>query len=340
MEKRNLTIIMTVVISLTIGLIVLGLIFNKSELEKINGFTGEFAISKDGTIAYVNYNEGEPELYLSNNPHRPIITLDATKEITDLVFTPADSALFYIVNNKEIDSENLGSTVFEVNINSLKINEVFTEEKLITEITFDPKDETVLFYLRAGTFENYSPIARAYPHDFDIFSYSLDKKETTRHTSFEKYDMNSLQISDKEHIAYIQMTDDFDAETADELFEMKQKIFEISLEKPENVKVISESGVEQDIYDMFYIYEYETIIFQAVGSTSEKGIFEYELFALDLNENKKTQLTFLKEYTEHPVYSAHDDKIYFIVDKKFAKSYPEYYLYRMNRDGSEMEEVI
>src|SRR5699024_5068518 len=99
-------------------------------------------------------------------------------------------------------------------------------------------------------------------------SYSLDEQETKQHTTFEKYDMNSLQISDNEHIAYVQMADDFDAETADDTFELKQKIFEITLEKPEDVKVISDTGVVQDIYDMYYVYEYETIIFQAVGSTS------------------------------------------------------------------------
>lgn len=340
MKKKCLPIILTIVIPITVTLTILGFIFDKTELEKINGFTGLFAISKDGNIAYVNYNEGESEMYLHRGNGHPIMTLSAEKEITDMIFSPDGLSLIYVVNEKEItDPERLESTVYEINLNTFKQTTLFHENKIVTEITFDPKSDETLFYLAAETFENYSPIARQAPHNFDIYSYSLKNEEIKRYTQFKKYGITSLQISQTDPVAYVQMADDFHVDTADAVFEMKQRVFEIPLEHPEDLRVISDIKLTQDIYDMYYIYEYDTIIYQAVSQTSDEGIFEYELFARDLNEQTNTQLTYLSEYTAQPIYSKHDDKIYFIVDKQFAKQFPDNYLYRMNRDGSHVEEL-
>lgn len=340
MKRKYLVIILGIVSSITIILVVLGLLFNKTDLEKINGFTGLFAISKNGDIAYVNYNEGKAEVYIYDQMTNPIITLDVEKEITDMTFSPDRTAIYYVVNDKSIiNSDQYESAIYHIDLKTLQQKELLREQKIITEITFDPKDDDVLYYLGAETFENYSPIVRAAPHDFDIYSYSIKSNEVIRHTKFKKYNIASLQISDREHIAYVQMIDDTHVETANETFEAKQKIFEIPLENPEDLTIISDVGMSDDIYDMYYMYQYDTIIFQAVSQTSDDGIYEYELFALDMVENEKTQLTYLNEFTAQPTYSFHDDKLYFIVDKQFAKRDDDYHLYRMNRDGSKIEEV-
>lgn len=340
MNKRHFRTVLAIVIPMTAILVVLGLIFNKTDLEKINGFTSLFAISKDNQIAYVYHNEGKSEIYLHNNETDPLVILDAEKVVTDIVFSPNSSSLIYVVNDMNIDdASKLISIVYELKLSSKQQTELFRENKIITEITFDPKDENKLFYLGAATFENYSPIVRAAPHDFDIYSYSFTSEELNRHTTFEKYNITSLQISNTEHIAYVQMADDFQAETADDLFAMQQKIFEIPLTDPENWHIISDSNATEDIYDMLYMPEHNTIIYQAVSQTSTDGIFEYELFSFNMDEQKSEQLTYLKQYTAQPFYSAHDDKVYFIVDKQFAKQFSDYYLYRMDFDGSNVEEL-
>lgn len=341
MKRHSLIIILAIVSSITIILVILGFKFSKTEMEKINGFSGLFTISENGDIAFANYNKGETEVYLHGKENNPILTLDAKKEITDMIYSPDGTALYYIVNDKELtQSSKLESVIYFIDINSLQQKELLRENKLLTEITFDPKDEDILFYLGAEIFENYSPIARAAPHDFDIYSYSIKENDITRHTEFKKYSIDSLQVSHTEHIVYVQMADDFDAETADDIFEMKQKVFEIPLENPEKLNIVSDgAGVTDDIYDMFYIYQYDIIVFQAVSQTGADGIYKYELFELDLQNNKNTQLTYLTEHAAQPTYSAHDDQIYFIVDKQFAKQHSDYYLYRMNRDGSDIEEL-
>ena len=214
---------------------------------------------------------------------------------------------------------------------------LFGDRDLITEISFDPKDANLLFYFRAGTFENYSPIASAHPHEFDLFSYCISDGEKIRHTELEQYSMRSLNISPIDHTVFVQMDDDADVKTAEDIFETKQRIFRIPIEQPDHISVISKQDRIIDIYDFAIVPYKNEVIFQSVSTTNKSSA--HELYHYNLENEQETQLTYLKESTSNPIVNPQNNKVFFMVDKQFGKKYTDYHLYQMDMDGSNQEEV-
>lgn len=341
MSKKGLIGLFSLIASITIILIFLGFVFSKSELEKLRGLTDVYDVSEDGAIAYVSYQAEGPIIYLKQDKGKPklVTQLSADIDVLDISFTPDASSFAYVASNAEI-ADDLESTVHLVNVQSHESKILFHDPSLITEIKFDPKDEEVLFYLRAGTFENYSPIASARPHNFDIFSYQIDEQERTRYTHLDAYAMSSLQVSEADNHVFIQMYDDGNSQTAEDIFEVTQKVFQVPLDRPDELSVISNLNRSDDIYDFAMTPGEKEMIFQSV-SNLDKGdpIFEYELYHYNFAKEQETQLTFIKESSSNPVILA-NNKVYFLVDLQFGEKYPDYRLYWMDIDGENIKEIL
>ena len=339
--KKSLVVILLSITFVTSILIVIGVVFGKPENEKQQGLTEVFDVSLDGTLAYVAYDKGKAGIYLQNDKklfENPILQLNSEQEILDVDFSPDGSSLAFVVTDKEVTA-TLKSSVHLLTLASLEAIELFADDGLITELDFDPKDQDALFYLRAGTFENYSPIASARPHDFDMYSYRASANEHTQHTELLNYSMDSLKVSSISPFAYIQMFDDAHVETADDVFEAKQRVFQIPFESSDDISVISQIDRGEDIYDFAIVQNKSEVIFQSVSQTGENGIYEYELFLYNWETGEEKQLTHLKEYAGRPVIGPGNDKVYFIVDKRFGERRPAYYLYQMDLVGKNIEEI-
>ncbi|WP_085992954.1 PD40 domain-containing protein [Oceanobacillus senegalensis] len=341
MKKKWIVSIVTISGLITITLIGLGIIFDQEEYEKREGFTSIYDVASDGSIAYVFYEKGKPGIYLENNSKiqsNPIVQLEDTQEILDISFSADEKELAYVVayKSKEID---LKSVIKVINIESSKMKELVSEKALVTEIEYHPKNEDFIYYLKAQTFENYSPIASARPHDFDLFSYQISSGETTKHTNLKKYMMQSLQVSSTENKAYVSMFDDEHAETADDIFASHQRIFEIPLDNPHSYQVASLKEGNKDIYDFTLTPNEDGFIFQAVNETGDNGIYQYELFHYNRETEEEKQITDLKEHTSNPTLGPDGKVIYFMVDKQFGSRDSDYHLYRMDINNGEVETV-
>lgn len=337
--KKRIVLLLSILSTITVFLIVIGLLFDRSELEKQHGLTEVYDVSSDGTIAYVAFNEGEPGIYIkeSTSFNRAVV-LDNTKVINDISFSPSGNVLSYVVTDKQIEDE-LHSTVFTLNMDTLEVKEVFHDPSLITEIMFDPKNEQTLFYLRAGTFENYSPIASARPHNVDVFSYDLEEQKRTRHTNENSYSMNSLHVSSSEEAVFVQFFDEADDDTAEDIFANKQRVFKIPLNEPESIAVVSNMDREADIYDFTIVPNKQEMIYQSISNMHEGGTYEYELYHFNWETGEEKQLTHLKQYTSRPRLTTDSQTIYFMVDKQFAQGDPDYYLYQMDYRGKNIKEM-
>lgn len=336
MNKRKITLIFATIATVTVGLVIFGFVFKKTEEEKMNGLTEMFDISNDGTIAYVSYDKGEQQITITNGDEISNYYIYGKKTIQDIAFSPNGTTLIYSVSPNDVETDLL-SSVNALDVETLEETNLFQKTGLITEVAFDPKNGDQLFYLKAETFENYSPIARANPHDFDIFSYNITEEKHTQYTNLKQYSMDSLQVSPSDETVYIQMFDDAHAETAEDIFEAHLRIFKVPLDDPEGLTVISEPNKDIDIYDFVFLPVQDKIIYQSVSNANAGGTFQYELFEYDLNTNKETQLTNLKEYTSRP--TIYNDNVYFIVDKQFAQKRPDFHLYKMDLDGENIVEV-
>lgn len=336
MKKKSLKVVLITISIITIILVILGLTYRQSGYD---GFTSTYAVSQQGDIAYVYKENDRFQLYIDDESE-PIISLDSSEAISYLTYTLDGSSLIYVVHDQEINPNQIESIVYKIDIDTNDHVELFRDNKIITEITVDPKNDQNLYYLGAASFEHYSPIASSAPHDFDIYHYSFKTEDIERQTSFDKYSMTSLQISEESDVAFVQMDDDFAVETADDVFEMKQRVFEVVLDGTNDVNILPGMEELDDIYGTFFIENEDTLIFQAVSHLNEDNIFVYELYTLNTVEKTITKLTSLDEHVANPNYSAVDDKVYFVVDKQFAKQYPDHYLYRMDLDGNNVEQII
>ncbi|MGM0904439.1 MAG: hypothetical protein ACQEXB_25490 [Bacillota bacterium] len=336
MKKKTIFGVIGVIAFVTIVLSVLGMFFNKSEDEKLNGLSGYYDVTEEGTIAYVHYTDGKPGIRLYH-PEQSIVEkaveLGNEQYILDPTFTADGSTITYISTNKNLE-ESLSSTIYQFNLETQENLELFSFDAAITEIQFSANEES-MFYLMAGVFQNYSPIASRRPHDFDVYEYRFAEDEHIQHTEMKEYSMHSLHIAPDNESVFVRM--DEVADTPEESFEVHQRIFEIPLEESSKRKVISDPNREVDIFDFTIVPDRKEIVFQSIGNFDSGGTYQYELYKYNLETKEEEQLTNLKEYTTNPV--IRQNQIYFMVDKRFAQRDSDYNLYVMNMDGTEVKEI-
>ncbi|WP_033827899.1 TolB-like translocation protein [Bacillus andreraoultii] len=340
MKRKRLIILFICLLVLTGTLVVLGLMFNKTESEKINGLTNQYDVSASGQIAFVNYENGKPQLFLYNEKRSTrelVAEFDENTYIFDPTFSPDDSMLAYVTSNKDKETK-LKSTVHLFDTEQKESKDLFTDTATITELEFLP-NQSALLYLRSGTFENYSPIAGKRPHGFDVYAYQFSDKAQRQLTHFDQYSMMSLRVDTDGKRIFIQKDDDANVTNADESFEVKQRIFEIPLEQPDKIKIASDSARDVDIYSFILLPSGKEMIFQSVSNPDSSGTFEYELYRYNMETKEEKQLTHFGKHASDPIVSMDGEIIYFMLDTNFGKGNAEYHLYKMNSDGSGAEEI-
>ena len=336
--KTKIWVVISFLVSLTVICVLLGFKYQVPDMEKQEGLTGQFDISAKGDIAYVSYKKGKPTLWVKSSTAQQVTQLSAKESILDLVMMPDGKTVLYVSSDKKL-SKKSKSTIHQIDLKSGTDVVILKKDAIVTELVIDPKDEHRLFYLQADEYSNYSPGAILYPFNFDIHSFQLESKEDVRITEMNKYSMTSLQVSTEEDAIYIQMDDDLDVQTAEDTFETKGRVFKIHLAKPDHKMVISIPDETQDLYDFVLIPDRSELVYQAVAGSGADGILEYELFSYNWNTQHIQQLTELHAYAEYPMYGG-DGKIYFVVDGEFGGMRPDNTVYRMNPDGSNVEEIV
>lgn len=334
LKRGSFILVVCAIIALTI----LAFFVNGDNNEGNNGFLGHYDVSSEGMIAYVNYADGVPEIRLyqpDQNEEEIVLQLDKDNVILDPTFSNNDSAITYILTNKNME-EDLTSSVRRLTLETLQDNVLFTVPAAITEIEISAASDSI-FYLRADVFQNYSPIASKRPHDFDLYEYSIADDKHIRHTNYKEYSMSSLQLADDGMSAFVQMGDVVD--NSSESFQVVERIFNIPLAEPNKREVVSDPERNVDIWGFAVAPNSDDIIFQSVANWDSGNTFQYELYTYNTDTNEEDQLTYLKSYAGNPKIISEDKKIYFVVDDKFGQNKSNYSIYKMNMNGTKLEKI-
>jgi len=339
MKKKTIFIISLIVVIMTCSMILVGNNFAKEDYEKQNGLTDTFTLSSANKLAYVQYREGKPMLFIADkNGEIPelIDEKSAQHTISHLAFSNDGKKLLYIVNDKDL--ENNTSELFEYNLENYTKHALFVQEdSIITEAIYAP-DGASLYMLGAGTFENYSPIAPKNPHDFNVFQYHFSTEQLEQLTQLDSYSINSLAVSKNGEKLYFIQDGTIDSSTAEEVFNSKLRIFELALSDSNKITILN--TLEQDVYDFTVSPDEKELIIQAVAGTNNKGTCMYELFSYNIETKEEQQLTHLNEYAGQPIYSNDGSKVYFIVDFNFARHTPEYAIHYLNKSNNKVVKVL
>lgn len=338
MKKKTIFIISLIVVVMTGLMILVGNNFAKEDHEKQKGYSNVFTLSSTDKLAYVQYSDGKPMLFIANQNGELAELIDERTEfytISDLSFSNDGKKLLYIVNKKDLESNT--SELLEYDLENYTKQTLFVQEdSIITEATYAPDGES-LYILGAGTFENYSPIAAKNPHDFNIFQYHLATEQLEQITQLDSYSINSLAVSQNGEKLYFIQDGVTDPTTAEEVFSSKMRIFELALSDSNNLTIVD--TLKQDVNDFAFSPDEKELIIQAVAGTDDNGTFMYELFSYNLETKEEKQLTHLNEYAGRPVYSSDGSKVYFIVDFNFAGYPSEYAIHYLNTSNNNVVRI-
>lgn len=326
-KKINMRYLIITIFTLTAVSIIIGVIFDKTEAEKVNGLADVFDVNANGIIAYVSYDEGKPGIYMhTDKKDEQALELSEEEGISDIAFSPDGMELTYTVQTDD------SATLYTMDIRSYDTKMMFEDDAYITEVNYNPKDDGQLFYLKAATFENYSPVAQAHPHEFDLYSYDIKADEETKHTDLNTYEMRGLQISDDGKDAYLTMVDEDEIETAEDTFAVGLSMFQIPLDDPEAMSAIDMPF--DDIYDLAMPPDESGMIYQAVSNKGTNDTYEYELYYYNFKDQDYEQITDLKTHASSPVLAPDNESIYFIEDAAFPQEHANNSLHKINIDGS------
>lgn len=338
MKTKTALIISVIVIALTASFLLVGKNFAKEDNEKQIGLTDVFTLSSTDKLAYVQYKEGKPMLFISDVDGKSTELIDEKAvdyTISYVSFSPDGSRLLYIVNEKDLEYNT--SQLYEYSLEDYTSKILLEDENsIITEAIYAPNGES-LYLLGAGTFENYSPIAPKNPHNFNIFQYHFSSNQIEQLTQLDVYSLGSLAVSKSGEKLYFVMDDVADDAKPEDFFTSTLQIFELNL--TDTSKITKFPTLNQDIHDFTFSPDEKEIVIQAVAVTNNKGIYMYELFSYNLETQKNQQLTYLNEYAGSPIYSSDGSDVYFIVDFKFPSNKSDYVIHRLDRKTNKLTQL-
>lgn len=338
MTKRKMMLLITGIALLTIVFIAAGLILQQSDSEKRTGLSDVYDVDHNGRIGFIRYEKGKPAIYIkTKQKEQQLKQLEDTTPISDIAFSADNNKLLYSI----IDKDSERTELHMLDVHSGDSNLVLKEgDALITEIHCHPDNPDVFYYLKAATFENYSPIASARPHDLDLYQYEIGAQKEEKLTDLAAYAMESLQLAEDGETAYVQMFEEDDSDTAEAVFEAKQRIFEIPLKDTEEPAIINVPDSIDDIYAFTMLPGDDDFIYQAISNLEAGDTFQYELYTYDSDTKDTEQLTNVQSYAGEPVLSEDGKTVYFIVNETFAKEQPTFQLFALNLETGESRAVL
>ena len=89
--------------------------------------------------------------------------------------------------------------VFTANADGSNLKQLTKGGETINQTVFSRYDTSLIFYIKANTFENYSPFASRQPHNMDIYSVNANNQEVNKVTDMKAYGIYSLSETDSAH---------------------------------------------------------------------------------------------------------------------------------------------
>ncbi|WP_040977957.1 TolB family protein [Oceanobacillus jeddahense] len=302
--------------------------------EGYTGFGESTDISPDDEeMTFIYEREGKSAVYTApvNGGNAELIAEAAEgNSLLNPTFSLDGEKIAYVEQWEDEEEQPLGKLML-VDLASGEKKEMTDEEGLVTEGTFSP-DSQSLYYLEAGVYTNYSPIASEQPHGFDIYRVDLDTGETDQITAQEAYDMSDLDVTpDGEALMY-------------RSFDEGDQLMFHELEDGSETTVIPKGNFAADapiISSPALSSDGKHIAFADVARIGDDGNYIYEGFRMDVETKQAEQITSFGEHVAKPVFFNHQDKLIVTVDKAFATSESDYsyWVVHANDEGRERIQI-
>lgn len=156
-------------------------------------------------------------------------------------------------------------------------------DNLVTEAAFSPDGE-YLYFLMAGVYKHYSPIASEQPHDFDIYRMDVETEEIKQITHKDAYDMSDLTVSTNGEKLMHQSNDSI-------LF------YSLEDESEKTLTPTGESAPKETILSSPALSpDGKRVTFSGVANKDDQGTYMYEGFQMDVDTGEAEQVTSFQEH--------------------------------------------
>ncbi|MCA0972063.1 hypothetical protein LCM20_15760 [Halobacillus litoralis] len=313
--------------------------FGESATEGKTGYTGlgesPALAGDDETIVFPYFQNDQASLYMTTGQQEAELLASPDQEGRSYIrpaISPDDRTIAFIQSWSEEETPYKQLMIFE----NGEERALLGEEQFITEVTFSP-DGKYLYYLKSDLYTNYSTVSQEHPHEMDVYRMNLETKVEEAVTETDAYDMSSLHVWDEDTVSYRS----FEGEA----FEGHDVMKVLNVESGESETIQPDASFETPsqmpiFYSPTPSPDREHIAFSDVGSTSENGTFQYELFMMNRDGSNIEQVTNLHEHVSEPVFFKKSPEILVTINKQFAKRIPDNEYWILNPETGEHKEWV
>lgn len=280
----------------------------------------------DHLICYANSQGENKSLYVVDRTGVKVreITIPKDQVPFNPVFSPDGKKILYLSEPQNTESPE--SAIYLVDVDGTNSKCLTPEKENITEAIFSPDGNNV-YFLSAGSYGHYSPIAQSHPHDFDIYSVDITGNNSKQLTTLKAYMMSDLTVSkDGNNLFFVQVGD-------------QNTLFTMPVTgKAEPVSLASgfwDASVSPDIKEIAF-----------TQMKQGNGGYTYDLYLEKLNSQNlsysdQKQLTFLNSMVFGIRFFNQRPYILFEQQKNWPNtSSPQNILREVNLDGSDLKQII
>ena len=279
----------------------------------------------DGLICYVNAKDKGYSIYVTDPKGVKCreVPVPADRIPFDPVFSPDGKKILYLF--KVQDAENTQGTLCLMDVNGANPQVFSPETGNVTDAAFSPDGQT-LYYLSAGSYGHYSPIAQSHPHEFDVHSIDIAGKALKQWTHLKAYGMSDLSVSNDGKTLYFVVLAESNTLMAMPLTEGAMPVSLLS-----------------DIWDAKVSPDQKEVVFTKMKMGF--GGLKYELYRSLLDpkapgRSELQQLTSLNSMVFGMRYFTQRPYVLFVQQKNWPNTTsPRYRLMEISLDGSDLKEI-
>ncbi|WP_158734670.1 hypothetical protein [Alteribacillus sp. YIM 98480] len=303
-------------------------------------FTGEFTVNHNGQIAFVLEEEQMQVLYKQTESGvKRVFEADEDREIKSPVFTEENNLSF--IHTTGYPPEPEGEQKFQleysdvVQVEGEDTDELVSMRGVMTDLVVDPTHDRLII---GGILLN---IEEAPQEGFIPYSSSLHTLEQDgtleEIRSFDAYSPDSLQLKEGGENLLMILPDDFENVTPDSMFESTDRIYEMNMDNPQSLKLVSDEDTEIPISEVVISPDNSNLLFQTIMNWNESGDYEYDMVQYDpdlMTEGKRLHI-------DDSVMNAevHNENLYYIKMSRNTNGSNKYALFRFDLASGEEEQI-
>ncbi|WP_130860116.1 hypothetical protein [Gracilibacillus phocaeensis] len=341
MKKKGLLITFSIILVITAGLTVTGILYN-AKINAQPSFTGEYDINHNQPLYVMKADETEI-LYLQgeNGGVHKLYEADENLKIMSPVFTGESEVSFILTDGPpeappgEQEFQLVHSNVLTYDVEEEELTTNLEARGYITNLLYDQAEQHMIV---SGVHVSTEGEPEPGFISFASALYTLTKDGNFEKIhDFDAYEPGSLQITENGEKLYMILPDDFEDVSPDSMFEATERIYEMAIDQPKEMTVVSQPDNQVPISEFVLLEQENKLLYQTIMNFNEGENYLYDYVWFDLTNQEEGERLHIDEASENA--KTNENWLYYTKTTDKADQTKVYKLYRYDllRDTGEEE---